>query len=141
RFVLAFYSHGCIYFDHSVLCLHYQLFRGEVVHIQAHLPAVLGLQGSSLLCQHVSRDGRPHVPRPVCAGEGDKVLRQRRHAEGLVKDAAVLVPVPKGVPAWCPQQREGNASLCHDGFVQMVKELTWSKPFEQTFYISDITHS
>uniref|UniRef100_A0A672FWC6 Uncharacterized protein n=1 Tax=Salarias fasciatus TaxID=181472 RepID=A0A672FWC6_SALFA len=130
---------------HSVLGLHHQLLGREVVDVQANLPVFLGLldlghaaahlagQSSGLVCHHVSRvhhgsvrhhgrhvggqDGGPQVPRPVGAGECGKLLGQGGHAEGLVEDAAALVPVAEWIPAGGPQQGERNTSLGHGGCV------------------------
>uniref|UniRef100_A0A4W6ELD2 Uncharacterized protein n=1 Tax=Lates calcarifer TaxID=8187 RepID=A0A4W6ELD2_LATCA len=89
---------------HIVLGLHHQLLRREVVDIQGHLPA-----GTSLLGHHGS--GVHH------GGMGDHaVLRHGGHAEGLVEDAAALVPVTEWVPAWGAEQGERDMSLSHGLF-------------------------
>lgn len=125
----------------SVLGLYHQLLRREVVDVQGHLPRVLRLldlrhaaahlagQGVRLLGHHGPRvhhgavghhqahvwgqDGGPHVARPVGAGVRGEVPGHGRHAEALVEDPAVRLPVAERVPAGGPQQGEGNASLGH----------------------------
>lgn len=67
------------------------------------------------------QDGGPQVPWPVGAGECSKVLRQGWHAEGLVEDAAALVPVAEWVPAWGAEQGERNTSLSHGCCVEAVE--------------------
>uniref|UniRef100_A0A8D2ZE50 Uncharacterized protein n=1 Tax=Scophthalmus maximus TaxID=52904 RepID=A0A8D2ZE50_SCOMX len=128
-------------FHHSILGFHHQLLGREVVDIQGHLPVVLGLldlrhagaqlagQGVGLLGHHGARvhhggvghhaahvrgqHGGPQVSRPMGAWECGKVLWQGRQAEGLVEQAAVLVPVAEWVPARGAKQGEGNTSLGH----------------------------
>ncbi len=68
------------------------------------------------------QDGGSHIPRPVGAGECGKVFGQGWHAEGLVEDAAALVPVTEWVPAWGAQQGERDASLSHGCFDQEEEE-------------------
>lgn len=154
---------------HAVFGLHHQLLGREVVDIQRHLPVVLGLldlrhatahlagQGASLLGGHGpwihhggvghheahvrGQDGRPQVPRPVGAGERGEILVQGRHAERLVEDPAVLVPVAEWVPTGGAEQGERNPSLGHGGCVrggeeervwlQMKSPLAWLKMFSQ----------
>uniref|UniRef100_A0A667ZCA3 Uncharacterized protein n=1 Tax=Myripristis murdjan TaxID=586833 RepID=A0A667ZCA3_9TELE len=88
------------YVAHTVLGLHHQLLRGEVVDIQGDLPVVWGL-----LLGHDGRVGHH-------GGVGE-VLRQGGHAERLVEDAAPLVPLTERVPARGAEQGERDASLCH----------------------------
>lgn len=84
--------------------------RGAVGHHEAHVRG---------------QDGGPQVPRPVGAGECGKVLRHGRHAERLVEDAAVLVPVPEWVPARGAEKGERNTSLSHGCCVQAAEECVW----------------
>uniref|UniRef100_A0A3B5ARL8 Uncharacterized protein n=1 Tax=Stegastes partitus TaxID=144197 RepID=A0A3B5ARL8_9TELE len=133
-FLLPFYD---IDFHHTVLGLHHQLLGREVVDIQAHLPVVLSLlmghhgvgvhHGSGVHhgCHFRGQDGGPQVPRPVGAGECAEVLGQSRHTEGLVEDAAALLPVTEWVPAGGAEQSERNTSLSHDDTPFCV--LAWKK--------------
>uniref|UniRef100_A0A665U994 Uncharacterized protein n=1 Tax=Echeneis naucrates TaxID=173247 RepID=A0A665U994_ECHNA len=68
------------------------------------------------------QEGGPQVPWPVGAGECRDVLRQGRHAEDLVEDAAALVPVTEWVPAWGAVQSERNVPLSHDCCGSVVEE-------------------
>uniref|UniRef100_A0A8C4ZEL3 Uncharacterized protein n=1 Tax=Gadus morhua TaxID=8049 RepID=A0A8C4ZEL3_GADMO len=110
---------------HTVLGLHHQLLGGEVIDVQAHLPAVRRLldlrharahlpRHAHVGAHHGAHELRPHVARPVAGGgEGGHLLAQGGHAKGLVEDAAALVVLAEGVPAGGPQQGEWNASLRH----------------------------
>uniref|UniRef100_A0AAQ5ZKX6 Uncharacterized protein n=1 Tax=Amphiprion ocellaris TaxID=80972 RepID=A0AAQ5ZKX6_AMPOC len=105
-------------FHHTILSLHHQLLSLLGHHgIGVHHGSV-GHHGSNFWGQ----DGGPQVPRPVGAGECGEVLGQSRHTEGLVKDAAALVPVTEWVPAGGAEQGERNMSLTHDGCVQAAEE-------------------
>uniref|UniRef100_A0A3Q1HQL9 Uncharacterized protein n=1 Tax=Anabas testudineus TaxID=64144 RepID=A0A3Q1HQL9_ANATE len=110
----------------AAFCLTLNLLRREVVDIQGHLPVfwrlLLGHHGIWIQHGGVGRngahfwgkEGRPHVPRPVGGGECGKVLWHGRHAEGLVEDAAALVPVTEWVPARAAQctVRPPSLMLC-----------------------------
>uniref|UniRef100_A0A8C8MEX9 Uncharacterized protein n=1 Tax=Oncorhynchus tshawytscha TaxID=74940 RepID=A0A8C8MEX9_ONCTS len=111
---------------HAILGLDHQLLRGEVVDVQSDLPGLLGLldlrharaelagEGYESSSGHVRAKGRwAHVAGPVGAGEGGELLREGRHAEGLVKEPVALVTVTEGVPAGGAEQAEGDMSLCH----------------------------
>uniref|UniRef100_H0W7U7 Uncharacterized protein n=1 Tax=Cavia porcellus TaxID=10141 RepID=H0W7U7_CAVPO len=112
---------------HTVLSLHRQLLRGEVVDVQGHSPAVgrlpdLGNAAAQLPAQCAAVGGRDfggdwgqraHVARP--APEPLRpLLGQPRQPEGLVEEAAVRrIPVAERVPAGAPQERAGHAALGH----------------------------
>uniref|UniRef100_A0A3B1JE33 Uncharacterized protein n=1 Tax=Astyanax mexicanus TaxID=7994 RepID=A0A3B1JE33_ASTMX len=109
---------------HTVLGLDGELLWGEVVDVQADLPALWGLldlrharaklarQGAGV-GRGVSSHGWAEVPGPVAAGKEWQLLWESWHAEGLVKQPAALVPVPEGVPGGAAQEGEGDASLGH----------------------------
>lgn len=100
-----------------ILSLHHQLLRSKVVDVQGDLPAVgalpdLGDAAAQLPAQ------RPAVGRPrgrqqgalagqqtevsgpgAAAGPLVPILGDVRHPEGLVEEAAAMVPVAEGLPA------------------------------------------
>uniref|UniRef100_A0A8K9XVW9 Uncharacterized protein n=1 Tax=Oncorhynchus mykiss TaxID=8022 RepID=A0A8K9XVW9_ONCMY len=100
---------------HTILGLDHQLLRGEVVDVQSDLPGLLGLLDLRHARAELAGEGYESTG-PVGAGEGGELLREGRHAEGLVKEPAALVTVTEGVPAGGAEQAEGDMSLCHDDF-------------------------
>uniref|UniRef100_A0A8V1ANV2 Uncharacterized protein n=1 Tax=Gallus gallus TaxID=9031 RepID=A0A8V1ANV2_CHICK len=114
-----------------ILSLHHQLLRSKVVDVQGDLPAVgalpdLGDAAAQLPAQ------RPAVGRPrgrqqgalagqqtevsgpgAAAGPLVPILGDVRHPEGLVEEAAAMVPVAEGLPAGAGEEGEGHAALGH----------------------------
>uniref|UniRef100_A0A669PBB2 Uncharacterized protein n=1 Tax=Phasianus colchicus TaxID=9054 RepID=A0A669PBB2_PHACC len=114
-----------------ILRLHHQLFGSKVVDIQGDLPAVgalpdLGDAAAQLPAQRAAV-GRPRggqqgaltgqqteVSGPGAAtGPLVPVLRDVRHPEGLVEEAAAMVPVAERLPAGAAEEGEGHAALGH----------------------------
>uniref|UniRef100_A0A3Q2PSF6 Uncharacterized protein n=1 Tax=Fundulus heteroclitus TaxID=8078 RepID=A0A3Q2PSF6_FUNHE len=90
--------------------------RHPAAHLPGHGPGLLGHHMAGVV-HHV---GWPHVPRPVGGGECGEVLKHRREAKCLVKDAAGVVQVSEWVPAVGPLHGEGNMSLGHAGCGQLI---------------------
>uniref|UniRef100_A0A674GPG7 Uncharacterized protein n=1 Tax=Taeniopygia guttata TaxID=59729 RepID=A0A674GPG7_TAEGU len=111
-----------------ILGLDHQLLRCKVVDIQGDLPAVGGLAdlgdaAAELSAQRLP-EGRGHqgalpgqqaeIPGPgAAAGPLVPILGDVGHPEGLVEEAAAVVPVAEGVPAGAAQEGEGHAALGH----------------------------
>uniref|UniRef100_A0A8C0Z9M4 Uncharacterized protein n=1 Tax=Cyanistes caeruleus TaxID=156563 RepID=A0A8C0Z9M4_CYACU len=119
------------YLHDIILGFHHQLLRCEVVDIQGDLPAVGGLAdlgdaAAELAAQRLT-EGRARrgqqgalpgqqaeISRPgAAAGPLVPVLGDVGHPEGLVEEAAAMVPVAEGVPAGAAQEGEGDAALGH----------------------------
>lgn len=102
-----------------------------MVDIQGDLPAVcalpdLGDAAAQLPAQRAAV-GRPRggqqgalagqqteVPWPgAAAGPLVPILRDVRHPEGLVEEAAAMVPVAERLPAGAAEEGEGHAALSH----------------------------
>jgi len=102
-----------------------------VVDVQGDLPAVGGLAdlgdaAAELAAQRlpVRRAGgrqqrslpgqQAEIPRPGAAARPlVPVLGDMGHPEGLVEEAAAMVPVAEGFPAGAAQEGEGDAALGH----------------------------
>uniref|UniRef100_A0A493T5M1 Uncharacterized protein n=1 Tax=Anas platyrhynchos platyrhynchos TaxID=8840 RepID=A0A493T5M1_ANAPP len=115
-----------------VLGLDHQLLGGEVVDIQGDLPAVgaladFGDAAAELAAQRpaVGRARRRHqgafpgqqteIPGPGAAARPlVPILGDVGHPEGLVEEAAAVVPVAEGLPAGAAEEGEGHAALSHD---------------------------
>lgn len=133
-----------------------------MVDVQADLPAVLGLLDLGHAGAHLSGEGTgvcgrcwghhrhlghhrgwhvhsaggqalTDVAGPVCAGEEAEVLGQGGHAEGLVEQAAALVPVAERVPAWGAEEGERNAPLhvCRLLLWLFAEGRSWRKNFSR----------
>uniref|UniRef100_A0A8C5X0C8 Uncharacterized protein n=1 Tax=Malurus cyaneus samueli TaxID=2593467 RepID=A0A8C5X0C8_9PASS len=107
------------------------LLRCEVVDVQGDLPAVggltdLGHAAAELPGQRLAegRAGRGHqgalpgqqaeIARPGAAARPlVPILGDVRHPEGLVEEAAAMVPIAERVPAGAAQEGEGDAALGH----------------------------
>uniref|UniRef100_A0A8C6YLK8 Uncharacterized protein n=1 Tax=Nothoprocta perdicaria TaxID=30464 RepID=A0A8C6YLK8_NOTPE len=119
------------YLHNVVLGLDHELLGGEVVDVQGDLPAVgrvadLGDAAAELARERAAQrrprrrqqgalaGQQPVVARPGAAARPlVPVLGDVRHPEGLVEEAAAVVPVPEGVPAGAAQEGEGHAALGH----------------------------
>uniref|UniRef100_A0A8B9BB72 Uncharacterized protein n=1 Tax=Anser brachyrhynchus TaxID=132585 RepID=A0A8B9BB72_9AVES len=111
---------------------HKRLLGREVVDVQGDLPAVgaladLGDAAAELAAQRlaVGRARRRHqralpgqqteIPGPGAAARPlVPVLGDVGHPEGLVEEAAAMVPVAEGLPAGAAEESEGHAALSHD---------------------------
>uniref|UniRef100_A0A663E286 Uncharacterized protein n=1 Tax=Aquila chrysaetos chrysaetos TaxID=223781 RepID=A0A663E286_AQUCH len=103
----------------------------EVVDVQGDLPAVGGLTdlgdaAAELAAQRlpVGRAGgrqqrafpgqQPKISWPGAAARPFvPILRDMGHPEGLIEEAAAMVPVAEGVPAGAAQEGEGDAAFGH----------------------------
>uniref|UniRef100_A0A8C3GQB1 Uncharacterized protein n=1 Tax=Cairina moschata TaxID=8855 RepID=A0A8C3GQB1_CAIMO len=110
----------------------FPLLGREVVDVQGDLPAVgaladLGDAAAELAAQRpaVGRARRRHqgalpgqqteIPGPGAAARPlVPVLGDVGHPEGLVEEAAAVVPVAEGLPAGAAEEGEGHAALSHD---------------------------
>lgn len=85
-------------------------------HTAAHLArqgAGIGALGEDVVVVHGARG--PHVAGPVRVGPHGEVFGDKGHAEGLVEEAAALLPVPEGVPGGHLHHVELQALLGHRG--------------------------
>uniref|UniRef100_A0A8C3MJJ7 Uncharacterized protein n=1 Tax=Geospiza parvula TaxID=87175 RepID=A0A8C3MJJ7_GEOPR len=113
------------------------LLGGEVVDVQGDLPAVGGLAdlgdaAAQLPAQHLPQGRARRRHQGALAGQQAEIagpgaaarplvpiLGDVRHPEGLVEQAAAMVPgerplpVAEGVPAGAAQEGEGDAALGH----------------------------
>uniref|UniRef100_A0A8C3UA94 Uncharacterized protein n=1 Tax=Catharus ustulatus TaxID=91951 RepID=A0A8C3UA94_CATUS len=130
-FSLPFSSSLLSYFPIPHSTLFPPLLRCEVVDVQGDLPAVGGLAdlgdaAAELPGQRLpeGRAGRRHqgalpgqqaeISRPgAAAGPLVPILGDVGHPEGLVEEAAAMVPVAERVPAGAAQEGEGDAALGH----------------------------
>uniref|UniRef100_A0A8B9ER72 Uncharacterized protein n=1 Tax=Anser cygnoides TaxID=8845 RepID=A0A8B9ER72_ANSCY len=119
-------------FFFALHCLPSPLLGREVVDVQGDLPAVgaladLGDAAAELAAQRlaVGRARRRHqralpgqqteIPGPGAAARPlVPVLGDVGHPEGLVEEAAAMVPVAEGLPAGAAEESEGHAALSHD---------------------------